>query len=117
MIKKNNLSMKELQAQINALKGNTSATPPVTEQENLSEGVAKKGMLSKLASPYFVITSFLLTHLHKLPILSKYFKLINLIYSRTWWLQAFFKFRRYFLMFNSLLALIVAFEFVGISFC
>ena len=92
-IKRNNLNMKKLQEQIDALNAINKPT-----QSNIGKTMS-----------LFALTS-LIAYAHKIPILSKIVNILQLWYGRTTWWQILIYIRKGFIVLNALIGLYATFK-------
>lgn len=105
MIKKNNLAMKALQAQIEAMQAQNIAPKPSI--------VAR---ISKMAgTPFMFIISTLLAYGHKLPIISKIINILSLWYGKTAWWRVLVNLRKAFMVFNALIGVCTVLNLSGFN--
>lgn len=106
-IKQNNLSMKKLQAQIDAMKSNNTTNK---DGGNIEIKI-RKGFFGL---PLFLITT-LLTNLHKIPFISRLTNVLSLWYGKTTWWRMLVITRKIFVAFNALVGIITVIIVSGFS--
>ena len=99
MIKKNNLTMKKLQEQINTLQSSKG-------------GIAKSGTNGLMK--WFAITA-IISYANKIPFIAKWTKRLGLWYGKTSWWVLLVNIRKAFIVFNAIIGLYASLKLVGFS--
>jgi hypothetical protein len=133
-IKQNNLSLKSLKAELEAVKSPSAfglrtnnhplpkggqGQPTISSQTITTDGNGKQSVVTrfvmKSGMPLFWIVSTLLTYGHKIPIISKIIKGLSLWYGRTTWWKILVQMRKVFIIFNALIGVYTVFKVTGFS--
>ena len=104
MIKQNNLSLKSLKAQLDALTKDKKAIGDLPTPNKSRFG----------SLPLFIFTT-ILTNLDKIPGVSKLTKVMKLWYGRTTWWKILVQVRKAFIVFNALIGLYAVIKITGFS--
>lgn len=117
-IKKNMLSLKALQAELEQLKKtnqlNSSSTQTVNTTPAGSKQVVTKFYMHSHMGLLWVI-SFLIGWAHKIPMLSKIIAVLNIWYGKTTWWQIVTSLRKIIVVFNAIIGLMTMFKITGIT--
>lgn len=123
-IQQNKLSLKALQEQIERLSvpikaqgipyyGTPLSSPKVEEQIKLNRVNPVFRFIKFLYSPFFLLFTWTLVNLNRVPGLKQLFGFIGVWYSRSRWFQLLLTCRRYFLFIHAFFAVICLFDWIG----
>jgi hypothetical protein len=117
-IKQNNLSLKTIKAELEAIKSSNNSQPAVSSHTITTDKSGKQSVITRFVKggmPLYWIISTLLTYGHKIPIISKIIKGLSLWYGRTTWWKILVQMRKVFIVLNAIIGVITVFKITGFS--